>query len=100
MLNLYGSYDVKPSKKILSEMGESQRRQFLLGEELIESGRSSKGMQVDGRFMTMTEGNAILTYLGWVNRFEKAADEWLVKYNHFINCLERGRQWRTNKTKH
>lgn len=81
-------------------MGELGRRQYLHGEELIESGRTGSGMQVDGRFMTMVEGHAILTYLGWVNRFEKAADEWLVNYNHFLRCLEEGRKWRITKPKH
>ena len=97
MLKLYGSYDVKPDKLTLKRMGELEIQKYLSGQELIESGRYSKGMQVDGRFMTMTEGAAMLTFLRWRDRFENTTDEWLGSLDHFLHVLKEGRKWRKPK---
>ncbi len=97
ILKRFGSYDVEPSSEILKKMDESERRNYLLGKELIETGRAQKGMSVDGRFMTMSEGYAMLTFLAWRDRFEKTTDEWVESLDYFLHLLREGRKWRRPK---
>jgi len=83
---MYGTYGIELTEEVLHAAG--YRAASLMKGKVVHDDPTFKDMGIQGRFLTMTEGNNFVTYSRFINRHGDAAKKFMDDMDWLEACAK------------